>query len=776
MESENRVTIRCGNIRKTLTHRQVERICPHLLGSTTEVEINTRLFSARKENKSYQLVIAGILKIANGEVLSSSFFKLTPMIYDGLFRLGCKESILNSILHLFPTYSLDGTMFLMKICDWYLGISRKVMTTMHAQLGDIPSDIMSVISKIKHVNPAYVFPYSPRSLHSATLTQTESETFECLPFKSKMMDEKSPGSYTPVVTKETIARFINWKPIHGISESSTASERIQDFTKLAIEDSFPWESKDGKSGCIIAGGLVDAACRRDPSLWVRISSKTDIDIFVYGSTNEDRKKHAMDTLKYFDSQGATFEHFKSVVKVKKEGWPDVQVIVPYAKTRLAVLLNFDHTMVQVGYQNKEFFATPGYCYFTPKGETYITRYNMRLFRMKKILQRGMIPVSDNTGVFLYPTKTFFSSKWKLDIIPMKPNSKMFMVRSINGDQTGHFQKASERSEIQWIESNFEDLKTAFNPESASLVNGMDIYTDGVHDKFPIEKRAIAGNSDIYGMEKCPVLLRNVTLFESEKYVLSAPDDPNVIEVPHVPFPDLSCGRLLTGTMGMCTQGCYREFVGTLFFKDLEPRACMARPEEDVAPKIKTFASDIFKSSIKYEDLHKTATVSAMGQSIEMWEIGPMIEAFDRGHTYKHVDGSLGFVKIRGVACFSPSIFFGTDDLFLNPASVGSHMMFNAVFNITNLRDLFLSEHSHTTDMMFVEPDDIPDVMKIIERSIYTKTPGTPRDFLRLIRRACDTKEMEEKIGKHICPRQHRAPGLPGLMPTARMSRLYLTRK
>ena len=366
---------------------------------------------------------------------------------------------------------------------WYLDASRRAVTLSHVSSEGLAKDVVQVVGTFRRANQALGFALSPTTIHDDIVTSPSKApyfTYDPTTLTDKSKEYKS--EYTSILTEECLKQRVesgsglNHGILGGQQSTQMALERLHEFIKpifgnegdksqspkgeplvenmkssfvvdtekksssqsKAAEKSsitlanlgenkkfFPWTHPElADTGCIIAGGLIGALFYDEPR-WEKVKATTDIDIFVYGPDEASSQAMFLLITEHFESIGATFKHFYSVVRVILEGAPDIQIICPHAKSPLGVLVNFDFTSIQIAYQGaydlgikkhtEKFMATPGYCYFTPRGESYMTRYNIRFVRLMKVIERGFNPVASTRGHYLFPGRVFVSSQWRITI-------------------------------------------------------------------------------------------------------------------------------------------------------------------------------------------------------------------------------------------------------------------------------------------------------------------------------------------------------------------------
>lgn len=320
-----------------------------------------------------------------------------------------------------------------KAYPWYLAASRRAVTIAHMSEKGLSKDFLKFVDQLTKTNPALAFALSPTTLHDNTLVAPKvAQYFTCSPFgeqsSSSFTSQGMETTYKPVFLNDKSDHVklgaSNRFPVDQKNQESTAKSRLMVATNGIYDrqGSFPWlHPSRPDTGVILAGGLP-CGVMLDEAKWRFIAQTTDIDLFIYGDSEEDRKDMTRIVLEHLESLGGKISHFVSVFKVDGLG-REIQVVCPYARSPLGVLINFDTTFIQVGYQAGHFLATPGYCFFTPRSETLITRYNVRFHRMLKAIERGFMPVSDDRGHLMYPTKTLFSSRWPFSLSGSKPRTE-----------------------------------------------------------------------------------------------------------------------------------------------------------------------------------------------------------------------------------------------------------------------------------------------------------------------------------------------------------------
>ena len=700
---------------------------------------------------------------------------------------------------------------------WYIEVSRRNVTLAHVSEKGLSKRIVNFIGYLTKTNPAMAFVLSPTTLHDNTLVSPQyAPYFTCNPFlSSNLSDVKT--TYTSVV-EQYVHKLERFDKVN--SERVTfevAKSRLENFIKpiLGEEGKFPWRLKQDV-GCIIAGGLPCAVVL-DENRWQSISKITDIDIFVYGDSDVDRKDMVFLLLDHFSKIGAKFERFKSVIKVFIENCVEIQIICPYARSPLGVLINFDSTFIQIGYDGESFISTPGHCFFTPRNESLITRYNFRFHRFIKILERGFIPVSDERGHIMYPRKMFFSARWKLFIEePINPDvgdirnklerreysnakreirkqkdiefGKKLVLNNEEGKQLREKVEArvstilrvtkelgiqiwtigvidenceehtcritTSKPYVEWEEKTIEEIRRDFKPEENTLSNGFDIYTQGVNSVLPNITEA-----GILGIDNRVVLLRNVQILEEkpEYNLASSKDKP--LNVKHLDFVDSR-----------------KVFPVSIYEADI--RKERVRMVEGI---FLFNMNDKEKSSIQFSDLHRSVEEVKDIKTINIEELPRVLDAFSKGNVYESSEGLIKksdlMVKVITPLFFNPCIAFDVDDLFYPQNHLDQNVKFNAVVHLNHIYDWIIEPHEHKKDITVHKKDVVFELMKqeleILEKK--NKKTNTAAGLLRAIRNIANDLDFEMKLRERACHLRHPDPGLIGAMPSLTCTRVYISK-
>lgn len=335
---------------------------------------------------------------------------------------------------------------------WYLDASRRAVTLSHVSTKGLAKHVVQFMGALCRCDPALAFALCPTTIHDDVLTSAKyAPYFSCNPANMTDGFAQYQSEYTSILTPECIKGWVkNGGNRTGEVSIVNARERFATFTKVIFEPTtwegqetgapkpeFPWHhSEFSNTGCIVAGGLIGALFY-DETRWLEVAKTTDVDLFVYAPDAEHAKSMALHLARYFKSIGAKFEYFHSVIRVILQGAPDIQIICPQSQTPLGVLVNFDFSSIQIAYQGEftsankitvsRFICTPAYAYFTPRGKSLLTRYNIRFLRLKKIMDRGFIPVTGERGYYLFPSRIFCSSVWKISLEQATPRSQDWIV-------------------------------------------------------------------------------------------------------------------------------------------------------------------------------------------------------------------------------------------------------------------------------------------------------------------------------------------------------------
>lgn len=655
---------------------------------------------------------------------------------------------------------------------------RECITRAHVSKNGIPENMMEFIKTVTINNPSLAFALCPTTLHDQSRTNHESY-FVCDPFNSR--EYTYPTSYTPCVEDASMAKMIDTDSIR----SNYKIARYRFFEFISSLGHFPWKHPSLKgTGCVIAGGLV-SGCLLSEDKWSEIEEKTDIDFFVYGPTLACRSAMAM-ILATTLSKVNGFRHFKlfkCVIQVSIKNSPDIQIISPFAESPLGVLMNFDSTFIQIGYDGEKFYCTPGYCFFTPRNESLICRYNFRWHRFYKMMKRGFVPVTDNRGHIMYPKKLLFSNRWKLNIGDEKRKIWKVWVVDENNIQI----KASfdlDKPDIYEGRLSLIKLKENYKPDAQTLSNGFDIYTRGVNNTLPLPEDG--DTSDLY---KYNVLLRNIRMLPVQEEYNLASSNENPLMVDHVDFVDpeeVYPRRKYTSFKA--DNEPVRIIEGIFMFNDMGPTVPVIVNEPDKKER-QILKNQKIIDRIEFEDLHTSIQENEKLLTLPVQELGCLIEAFAKNGFYESSVGRIsrkdGMVKIRTVVAFNPCMVFGVDDLFLPHSSLDQNhnRLYNGVVHLSNLRRWIIKAHKHMDEVCFSdERDMIVAMLREEAKKELGENDGEPElgvkvsEFFRALKHVLNNKNFIEIANKESCMRPHATEGLAGEMPVLFCTRLYVTKE
>lgn len=306
---------------------------------------------------------------------------------------------------------------------WYSGALRSIITDLHVSPEGIPITVREFAKFLNRAGSPYAFALSPTTLHHNNLLNPSlASDFSAVPNHTLIVT--SPSIYKPIVNDETVKMVSgssreNIRPHCGLD---IATRRLQNFIKFLGD--LPWtlKKKGTDVGILLAGGLASSVCMDEDS-WLNISKETDVDLFVYGDLESDRLAMTKLVLEHLVGLGGTLKRFGAVFQIDDLEKP-VQIICSPARSPLGVLVNFDSSFIQIGYRGPGYWiCTPAYNFFTPRRETLLTRYNVKLDRLLKCMRRGFVPVSDERGHIINPSRIFISPSWQLIIKDNSPKSQ-----------------------------------------------------------------------------------------------------------------------------------------------------------------------------------------------------------------------------------------------------------------------------------------------------------------------------------------------------------------
>lgn len=346
--------------------------------------------------------------------------RITPTWQSVLFKriqIPTNENVLDTNLQIYP---------------WYAAALRSSITILHVSPTGIPLAILEFIHRLNKRGSPLAFALSPTTLHHNNLLHHSlAKIFTAVPLSESLANPCNlvalETTYKNIITEGTIMRFAAVDSSIAQCTSTIATRRIRQFLKFLGNLIWTLENNDDSVGLLLGGGSASAACMDEES-WLTISKDTDVDLFVYGDLESDRLKITKLILEHLVGLGGVLKQFGSVFQIEGLEKP-VQVICSPARSQLGVLVNFDSSFIQVGYQGSNnqakdtWCCTPSFNFFTPRKETLLTRYNVKLDRLLKSIRRGFIPVSDERGHIINPSRLFISSTWLLDITEREPKTK-----------------------------------------------------------------------------------------------------------------------------------------------------------------------------------------------------------------------------------------------------------------------------------------------------------------------------------------------------------------
>jgi len=674
--------------------------------------------------------------------------------------------------------------------DWYLDACRRAVTRAHVSPEGISQRVIEFIGSLKEKDPSLAFAMSPTTLHDNTLVGPEyASYFTCDP--SKAQTHFFSTTYNSCINEEGLENVLirDNKRATGL----VAKTRLMNFIKCLEFGDMKWKHPEHENtGWVIAGGLISGSLLSNEK-WEEIKKKTDIDIFVYGQTVEQRRDMAMFLAEHLSKVEGfrKFKVFKSVIQVHIKDAPEIQIVCPFARSPLGVLINFDSTFIQVGYDGENFYSTPGYCFFTPRNQSLIVRYNFRFYRFLKVLKRGFLPVTDSRGHLMYPRKLLFSATWKLNFKQCNSGSWKLWVE--DGAEMVNADFDLMKPDVDWEKMSFEELEKEFAPEAQTLSNGFDIYTRGVNNTLPLPE-----DGDTSNLYKYNVLLRNIRILptQDEYNLASTKEDPLIVK--HVDFvDDNKVYPHRKYTTWRTDKEPVRVIEGVFLFKDLDVSEKKEVPSEDennnnekeLTGKEIYEKNQSLRDRIDFEDLHTYVKEPKNMKVIPIEELGCLMDAFAHGDTYGSSAGVIyrgdGMVKVRTVISFNPCMVFGVDDLFLHQISLdqNSNRRYNGVVHLSNLRRWIIKAHEHIDEICFSDDRDMIIAMlresvkpEINEEGEGEKLGIKVSEFLRAIRHVTNTREFQEIANKESCLKPHAIEGLKGEMPVLFCTRLYVTRE
>jgi hypothetical protein len=150
------------------------------------------------------------------------------------------------------------------------------------------------------------------------------------------------------------------------------------------------------AGYVLGGGLFSIIL--NDWLYDRFADKTDVDLFIYGPTTEARRQILEILLGWLTINLPSRDYFyfvnRSVITLSqptKRGAFALQVINTDCLNPLEVLMNFDTSNIQVGYDlYRGLCCTPLFALYYRRREAVLVRYNIRAARLIKTIYRGFV--------------------------------------------------------------------------------------------------------------------------------------------------------------------------------------------------------------------------------------------------------------------------------------------------------------------------------------------------------------------------------------------------
>jgi len=237
---------------------------------------------------------------------------------------------------------------------------------------------------------------SPEMLQNAKLSEIllmrHADVEEYLTYEKPPAE--TPLYFLPAATAEISGQMI-----------TTEDEAKLRFTMISQGKlaKMPWRN------VIVAGGSVNLML--DATLNPGNYPASDIDLFVYGATKEERQAAVTGLLAYFDGLpggGRKFYAVKqSVVSIFIDDCPtSFQIIAGNAATILDVLHHFDLEHLRMAYQDGQFYLTLEAVEALKTKTTHVHGYGTNIYRIWKTINRGY-NIVDNGDLVLNTDRMAF---------------------------------------------------------------------------------------------------------------------------------------------------------------------------------------------------------------------------------------------------------------------------------------------------------------------------------------------------------------------------------
>lgn len=191
-------------------------------------------------------------------------------------------------------------------------------------------------------------------IHNVFLNSIENDKFK---LRKKQKMQKKHKSY-----KDEIDKYVLQIPSlyqngdYTINSEDIFHKKFEEFTYNLIDDSFNWDN------IAILGGSLYRLLSPIFSDFKIIPNSADIDIFIYGPNQDDRKNALKRTLEYFKNRygdNVYFVYGSSIINIYVKGvCRHVQIICNNVTSIIEQLEIFDCEHLQLAYFNQKLYATP----------------------------------------------------------------------------------------------------------------------------------------------------------------------------------------------------------------------------------------------------------------------------------------------------------------------------------------------------------------------------------------------------------------------------------
>jgi hypothetical protein len=242
-------------------------------------------------------------------------------------------------------------------------------------------------------------------------------------------------------------------------------EKLYKFSFGIIDDDFPWDN------VIISGGSTLECISLH-----KIHEHSDIDLFIYGETEDDKIEAYNNLLEYFNSKenliigtkyNITYIIYKNIPRI-------YQIIYTTKYTKFDVISDFDLNYVQILYDGENVLVTPEFIDSFKTKITKLNHYNtLKTSRLYKALYKGF---SIKVNKSIYDNYLKLTNLQKLAIV----NNYLYYDENISEDLNFHY--ISKYNGITKMTNNYKDFLIINNIDDPKYLDDPN-YKDKIFDVY-----------------------------------------------------------------------------------------------------------------------------------------------------------------------------------------------------------------------------------------------------------------------------------------------------